>query len=433
MTETEWLTSEDGPAMLHSVRARCGTRKLRLLAAACARSRWSGLAEDVYRTAVEVAERHADGTATDAELARAEGDIWDASWGRLEGDPIANAIADAVTDDFAGNAATRAVAMIPTDTAGVIRDVLGNPFQPPPALSRPPSESATRLARHVYNEMRFEELPGLADLLLAEGCRNDAILDHLKLPSPHFRGCWALDAVLSLGPGPALVSDDRWRLETRPFHMLRWWEYYRGEPTDRQKRLLACSCCRRKWPHLSDDRLRQALETAERYADGRVGVATLREHYAEAESLGKSRVEAMSGVSSYSLNRSTLSIRWAEAWSIISAADPEIRAFGNAIHHSAVDGSHGRDTDDPGQAALIRDVLGSPLRVPVFHEDWRTETAVGIARGIYESRTFGNLPVLADALQDAGCEDATILDHCRESSSHVRGCWVIDLVLGLTP
>ncbi|HYH67576.1 MAG TPA: hypothetical protein VD866_22960 [Urbifossiella sp.] len=55
---------------------------------------------------------------------------------------------------------------------------------------------------------------------------------------------------------------------------------------------------------------------------------------------------------------------------------------------------------------------------------------VGLARGMYESRDFGPMPVLADALEDAGCADADVLAHCRGDGPHVRGCWVVDLVLG---
>jgi hypothetical protein len=61
---------------------------------------------------------------------------------------------------------------------------------------------------------------------------------------------------------------------------------------------------------------------------------------------------------------------------------------------------------------------------------WRTEAVVGLARGMAESRDFAAMPVLADALEDAGCADPAILAHCREPGPHVRGCWVVDLVLG---
>jgi hypothetical protein len=72
----------------------------------------------------------------------------------------------------------------------------------------------------------------------------------------------------------------------------------------------------------------------------------------------------------------------------------------------------------------------NPFRPVAFSLTWRTSTAVVIARGMYESRDFGAMPILADALQDAGCDNADILTHCRdEKQVHVRGCWVIDLVL----
>jgi hypothetical protein len=75
--------------------------------------------------------------------------------------------------------------------------------------------------------------------------------------------------------------------------------------------------------------------------------------------------------------------------------------------------------------------LASELARPVeFDPDWRTSTAVALAREMYQSRDFGAMPILADALQDAGCDSADILDHCRGPGPHVRGCWVIDLVLG---
>jgi hypothetical protein len=79
---------------------------------------------------------------------------------------------------------------------------------------------------------------------------------------------------------------------------------------------------------------------------------------------------------------------------------------------------------------LIRDIFANPFRQVEFDPAWRTSTAVQLARQMYESRDFGAMPILADALQDAGCEAADVLDHCRRSGPHVRGCWVVDLVLG---
>ena len=80
----------------------------------------------------------------------------------------------------------------------------------------------------------------------------------------------------------------------------------------------------------------------------------------------------------------------------------------------------------------LRDVVGTATFRPVtFEAAWRTSTVAVTAEGIYAERAFDRMPILADALQDAGCEDEGILSHCRDANQvHVRGCWVVDLVLG---
>jgi hypothetical protein len=79
---------------------------------------------------------------------------------------------------------------------------------------------------------------------------------------------------------------------------------------------------------------------------------------------------------------------------------------------------------------LIRDIFGNPFRPATLDPAWRTDTAVTLAKQMYESREFGAMPILADALQDAGSDSEDVLDHCRGPGPHVRGCWVVDLVLG---
>jgi hypothetical protein len=83
-----------------------------------------------------------------------------------------------------------------------------------------------------------------------------------------------------------------------------------------------------------------------------------------------------------------------------------------------------------GQAQLFRDIFGNPFRPATFSPEWRTDTVLALARQMYEARDFGAMPILADALQDAGCDNVDILAHCRGSGPHVRGCWIVDLVLG---
>jgi hypothetical protein len=82
------------------------------------------------------------------------------------------------------------------------------------------------------------------------------------------------------------------------------------------------------------------------------------------------------------------------------------------------------------QAQLLRDVIGNPFRPVALDPRWLTSTVVALAAGIYADRAFDRLPILADALEDAGCDSADILAHCRSDGPHARGCWVVDLVLG---
>jgi hypothetical protein len=80
---------------------------------------------------------------------------------------------------------------------------------------------------------------------------------------------------------------------------------------------------------------------------------------------------------------------------------------------------------------LVREVFGNPFCPVTFNPAWRTDTALSLAQQMYESRDFGAMPILADALQDAGCDNDDVLSHCRDANQvHVRGCWVVDLVLG---
>ena len=83
------------------------------------------------------------------------------------------------------------------------------------------------------------------------------------------------------------------------------------------------------------------------------------------------------------------------------------------------------------QAGLMRCVYGNPFRPAAFDPRWRTADVTGLARGIYEDRASDRLPILADALMDAGCDQEDLLAHCRSEGPHVRGCWAVDLVLGL--
>jgi len=90
---------------------------------------------------------------------------------------------------------------------------------------------------------------------------------------------------------------------------------------------------------------------------------------------------------------------------------------------------------EPARAcALLREIFGERGRLlaePEWRAEWRTDTVLALARQMYDSEQFGAMPILADALQDAGCDNAKMLAHCRDpNATHVRGCWVLDTVLG---
>ena len=85
------------------------------------------------------------------------------------------------------------------------------------------------------------------------------------------------------------------------------------------------------------------------------------------------------------------------------------------------------------QTDLIRDIFGNPFRSTPVNPSWlkwNGGVVRKMAEAIYEERRFAELPILADALEDAGCSDSDLLSHCRGAGPHVRGCWVVDLILG---
>ncbi|MFO0927335.1 MAG: hypothetical protein U0736_09890 [Gemmataceae bacterium] len=221
------------------------------------------------------------------------------------------------------------------------------------------------------------------------------------------------------------MTEQEWLACTDPTPMLRL--LVERHTSERKLRLLACACCRLIWDHLIDPRSRQAVEVAERFADDR---ATLRE-------LAYARAHAMKAAGGAA---------WAAYWAAnVKAAGPLWNAFAAAAAapaRQAVLRARGRqaDTWEAAQAssareqvALLRDVAGNPFRPADAEPAWRYHDGgivVQLAEGIYEDRAFDRLPILADALEDAGCRAEALLAHCRADREHVRGCWAVDLILG---
>jgi hypothetical protein len=234
----------------------------------------------------------------------------------------------------------------------------------------------------------------------------------------------------------------------------------RGKASDRKFRLVACACARRVWGSLADERCRKGVEGLEGFADGRGG----REDY------DRAAVEIRSpdycifyprtpekpyrnfvGVGSVVSPHSSVGFYWSQSlldeyvpagrWGVITevlvaqgfptvdVGDPLYRVIPTA---AVVD----LDEEWRAHLVLVRDIFGNPCRPVAFDPVWRT-AAAALAEAAYEERSLPEgaldpapLAVLADALEDAGCTDAAILEHLRGPGPHVRGCWVVDLILG---
>jgi hypothetical protein len=180
-------------------------------------------------------------------------------------------------------------------------------------------------------------------------------------------------------------------------------------------RLFACACCRLAWDQLTDARSRAAVEVGERFADGLATQDELtRAHQAALavlEPLGTAPPETPAGAAE-------------AAASPLPSAAAVLSAWGYSVGHR-------RSPEGARLAALLRDLLGNPFRPRNLDPTWLAWNGgcvAKLARRIYDERDFAALPVLADALEEAGCADADILRHCREPGPHVRGCWVVDLL-----
>lgn len=194
----------------------------------------------------------------------------------------------------------------------------------------------------------------------------------------------------------------------------------------RKLRLFACGCCRMVWHLLDDEALRSALGVAEQFADGAAGKDELRRGH-----------ERMRGRLA---DRYSQGPQWAERQIVgelvRDACSPQAgsAALGPTCFEKPL-GSYSLGSLD-GAAVLchlLRDVFGNPFRPIVINREWlawNDRSVEAVAQSIYDERDFDRLPILADALEDAGCDDEAILVHCRGPGPHVRGCWVVDLILG---
>jgi hypothetical protein len=218
--------------------------------------------------------------------------------------------------------------------------------------------------------------------------------------------------------------------------------------SDRKLRLFACACYHRISHLLPDALARAAVDIAERFADGMATTEELRQTEARVwgplEAL-EGRWRASQGAERAALlpTHEALALALQAVWAFAPKA--AYYASSNAylaIASIANPGSGGSDSgfsasrvaEEKAQTDILRCIFGPlPFRPVTIQPDvlaWNDGLVVRLAQAIYEERRWGDMPLLGDALLDAGCDNDEVLAHCRSGGEHVRGCWAVDLLLG---
>lgn len=180
------------------------------------------------------------------------------------------------------------------------------------------------------------------------------------------------------------MTEAEWLSSTDPARMS---EFLQSQASQRKQRLVVVACCRGLVPSGANEDL------AERFADGKADLSDI---------MIANVKRGLNKLASLFVPTRTEAAPRGQRANIEVATLPE----------------------------LCRDVLGNPFRPAAFDPSWRTSTVLALSRQMYDARDFSSMPVLGDALEEAGCGDEPVLSHCRGETPHVRGCWVIDLVLG---
>lgn len=214
----------------------------------------------------------------------------------------------------------------------------------------------------------------------------------------------------------------------------------------RKRRLLACACARRALWFIQDDRFLVAIEASEQYADGllsdthrRLARRNALRAYAELSDREFSRSAYLAALSAVrtlerefgKLMQALDHAQWAQAH--LASSDEEGRGprKGRSQRWSQAQ-NRALDEERYHQRVFVSEIFGNPFRaVPLDLTllQWNDGTVRKMAQVIYDDRRFEDMPILADALMDAGCHHPDILTHCRSGGGHVRGCWVLDLLL----
>jgi hypothetical protein len=220
------------------------------------------------------------------------------------------------------------------------------------------------------------------------------------------------------------MTEEEWLAGANPMRMIKALEQFTTKAlnyalSDRKLRLFAVACCRSAIelasPSVTDSpesKLWKDVRAAERIADGLVPQPT-------------NDLDHQYGF--YTLFHGSAG---QEEWVCHAALSPSAWSAATGVIGKLDDTAWNDDATNCG-AVYLREIFGNPFHRVAVEPEWLTSTVVTLARQVYESHDFSPMPILADALQDAGCENTDILNHLRDpNATHVRGCWVLDLVLG---
>jgi hypothetical protein len=210
------------------------------------------------------------------------------------------------------------------------------------------------------------------------------------------------------------MTEAEWLACETPDLML---DHIQNQVSARKRRLFALACCRRIASLLPDEHIRAELETVEGSAENGLDKQQHEAAWAALAERVRLRAQSRSGNPPFAV------------YSVLSAKVGGWHGASTAARHAARYGGLSLNEGD-SQCSLVRDIIGNPFRPVCIKESWRTPAVVRLANAIYEERAFDRLPSLAEALVEAGCNNEDILQHCRQAEGHVRGCWVVDVLLG---
>jgi hypothetical protein len=203
------------------------------------------------------------------------------------------------------------------------------------------------------------------------------------------------------------MTEQDWQTASEPQTMLDFLQK-RETTSERKLRLFAVACSRRMWD-LIEVLGRTAVDVAECFADGLAGPEELRAARLACQGAG--------GQAAW----------YAAASNPAIAARNAARSVQVGVANNAQLGSEAAEL--VAQAKLLREIFGDPFRPLSVDPSWLTLHLVELAQTIYDDRGYDRMPALADALEEAGCDHQEILAHCRGPGPHVRGCWLLDLIL----